>query len=119
MWQDKQARLIERLFDKRWDIDRQTLTKAVVTIDDVKEVISEFNASSIAPVLGPIGLDYAERFFKDYPRNRSFANARWPKCVFRSGYTAVVEDRAGACFRFVPVEEGQAEPFPEERSDKN
>lgn len=104
--------VIERIFNQLYDEESKTLTRDVVTFEDVLVAIREQNALKGKEVLSDRN---PANFFKDFPRRASSANKNFPKSVFERGYTAEQVVGDGRSFRFVPIAEGQTVPFPEDQ----
>jgi len=81
-----------------------------VSLSDVSEAIREVNRS--APENRPLSDRNPANFFKDFIRNRASANRNWPASVLERGHTARQTTGEGQCFEFVPLAQGQTEPFP-------
>ena len=101
--------IIERLFDERWNAASGTLGDALVTLADVSDAIAVYNSEH--PQQLPMSTRNPANFFKDFVRNKERANRNWPRNVLARGYTARQETGNNACFRFVPLDQGQTEPF--------
>jgi hypothetical protein len=101
------TRVIERIFFERYDPLRG-LADDVVTLDQIAAAIPAANVDGDKK----LSAGNVANFFKDFIRNLTSANENWPAAVFERGYTGRQETGENACFRFVPITEGQAEPFP-------
>jgi hypothetical protein len=101
--------VIELLFDERWDSQSKQLSRPVVTLADVQRAIHSYNAAHPAT---PLSARNPANFFKDFIRNKRNANTNWPARVWQSGFTAKQVTGENRCFEFVPLVEGQDEPFP-------
>jgi hypothetical protein len=110
----QKTRIIEKLFNDRWDPDSKSITNPVVSLTDVAEAIREHNLEN-PNIAGNPKTELSARnpanFLKDVIRNRKSANRNWPKSVFERGYTARQRKGNNACFEFVPILPGQTEPF--------
>lgn len=101
--------VIEILFNKYWDATSQTLSKSVMSLQDVSQAIlasNQQNGSSLS-VIQPAN------FMKDLLRG-SRASANWPASVAAKKYTGVQRTGGGECFEFIPYGPGQVEPFPDD-----
>lgn len=100
--------VIEALFGERFDQVNQVVKNPVISLEEVGEGIRAYNETN--------GTKHSTRnpanFFKDFIRVRKSGNLNWPKSVFKNGYTGRQVTEHGACFEFVPVVQGQDEPFP-------
>jgi len=101
--------VIERIFESLWDPTTRTLSRTVVTFDDVVSAINDVNAEG--RVRPPVSAANPANFFKDFTRRTQSANANWPAAILRAGYTAVQLTGDRRCFEFVPLPEGQAMAF--------
>jgi hypothetical protein len=101
--------IIKAIFDQRYTADTGHLENRLVTLTDVSAAIAAFNSSNPPQQMSTRN---PANFFKDFIRNRGSANRNWPESVFSAGYSARQVTSANACFEFVPVSEGQLEPFP-------
>jgi len=98
------------LFEQRWDEDRGALRRSEVSLSDVSRAIRAVNPS--LPQHRRLSDRNPANFFKDFIRNRASANSNWPASILERGYTARQTTGEGQCFEFVPLAEGQTEPFP-------
>lgn len=104
----KKTRVIEYLFDKYWDEKTGTLTKQVMSLNDVQEAIHACNAMD--------GSDLSTRnpanFLKDVVRGRN-ASSNWPQRIADLRFTGEQRTGEGDSFAFVPYLKDQTEPFPD------
>ncbi len=105
----KKTAIIEMLFNKRWDVNTSSLSEFVVTLEEVRQAIGEYNEQNPTTQLSAKN---PANFFKDFIRRRSSANENWPRRVMERGYTARQRTGSNACFEFVRLVPGQTEPFP-------
>jgi hypothetical protein len=106
---NQKSRVIELLFNERWDAAKLTVSDAVVTLVDVAKYIRETESEGWSRP--PLSDKNPANFFKDFVRNRRSANANWPVSVFERGYTGEQMTGGNACFRFIPLRAGQTEAF--------
>ncbi len=104
------TKLIEAIFDERYDDRTETLENDVVTFDDIKAAMKTTGSTLSDANLA--------NCFKDIVRSPN-RNSHFPGSVFERGYTG--EQYIGSiergCFRFVPVADGQTAPFAERAPD--
>lgn len=102
------TKVIQYLFEKFWDEQSLSLTKHVMTLDDVKDAIRACNALD--------NLNRSDRnpanFLKDIVRSKNAAK-NWPPSVAALGYTGEQRTGGGDSFAFVRLTEGQADIFPD------
>lgn len=91
----QKTKIIEDIFNSRWDAAAQTLHDTLVTMDDLE----------------PYWKGNRYGFFKDIVRKTKSANNIWPQSVLERGYTGRQEVGEGASFRFVPIPAGQTLAF--------
>ena len=107
MSSDKTA-IVDYLFNMYWDEASQSLTKNVMSLEDVGDAIRACNQVD--------GLNRSDRnpanFLKDIVRSRN-ASGIWPQNVANRGFTGKQRTGTGECFEFVRYELGQVEPFPD------
>lgn len=100
--------VIQYLFDQYWERQSNTLSKTIMTLDDVKDAIRACNAID--------GLTRSDRnpanFLKDVIRSRN-ASQIWPTAVADLRFTGEQRTGAGDSFEFVPYAADQVEPFPD------
>lgn len=101
--------VIDAIFSARWDSASQSIADSLVTLSDVSEGIRKYNAAH-PEQSKPISDRNPANFFKDIIRKR--ANHMWPARILALGYTGKQVTGRNACFRFVPLRDGQTEPFP-------
>ena len=101
--------VFEKLFNDRWDPNTGKLSKTVVLVSEILQVVQEWNEAHPDSEPKEIGNRYA--FFKDFARNKDSANRRWPASILARGYTARQLTGRGASFEFVPLSPGQTIPF--------
>src|SRR5438552_2594303 len=78
--------IIEFLFNERWGEQTSTLSRPVVTLEDIVQAIRQYNARNrVDPQMSDRN---PANFFKDYIRKRSSANVNWPPALLARGYTA-------------------------------
>lgn len=98
--------VIEHLFWKYWDEASQSLSKTVMSLDDVAVAIRECNDGK--------GTSLSDRnpanFMKDFMRGSS-ASRNWPEALASLRFTAVQRTGTGDVFEFIPYAAGQTEPF--------
>jgi hypothetical protein len=104
------TRIIEHLFNARWDPDTGILSRPLVTLLDVSEEIRADNAAH--PGEPPLSDRNPANFFKDFIRNKRSANQNWPPSVLERGFTGRQVTGKNACFEFVPRVEDQVDAFP-------
>lgn len=96
------TKVIENLFEERFDPKTGILRKDIVTLEDVSEAIRKW------------GTGLSDRnpanFMKDIVRNSNRNNV-FPKAVVEAGWTARQDPGSGRCFRFVPLPPGQSTAF--------
>jgi hypothetical protein len=106
--------IIERIFDARWDSLTTSLKNDLVTYDDLREAIREFDQD--APEgLNTLGSGNVYAFFKDIVRVTERANRMWPRSVLERGFTARQETGGGKAFRFIKFPAEQLTPFIEQK----
>ncbi|WP_228408730.1 hypothetical protein [Profundibacter amoris] len=100
--------VIGHLFDKFWDKNGNSLTKSLMSLDDVAQAIRECNKLH--------GTTLSDRnpanFMKDLLRGAN-ASKNWPQSVAKQRFTGVQRTSDGECFEFIPYKPGQTEPFPD------
>ena len=106
----KKLPIIAKLFFDNWDEQRQQLTKAIMTFDDVREAITSHNVGK--PANERLSLDNPANFMKDVVRGAT-ASLNWPPELHALGYTARQTPGDGNVFEFIPYARGQGEPFPD------
>ena len=99
--------VIERIFDRLWDAPSQSLTRTVVTMQDVVEAINWANANR--------GTNLSNRnpanFMKDVVRG--FGGSKmWPQRLRALRWTAEQRPGGSNVFEFIPYAQGQTDPFP-------
>lgn len=103
----KKTPYIEALFNDRWDsITGSFKGPSIVTLADVKHYLD-----SPPPGAQLLSSSNPANFFKDFTRRIESANLNWPQSVTARGFTANQVTTQGACFDFVPIPSGQAQPF--------
>jgi len=107
--QSKKTPIIEALFNLRWQGPGNPLADPLVTLVQVEEAIGEYNSDNPQRPLSRLN---PANFLKDFIRNKASANRNWPQSVLDRGYTARQATGEGLCFEFVPLQAGQALPFP-------
>lgn len=104
------TKIIEEIFQSRWDPEHHGLKDPVVSLLDVQRAIEQHNQTSSTP----LSTRNPANFFKDFIRSQHRANANWPASVLASGYTGRQLQSEGNCFEFVPVAPRQTVAFPVE-----
>lgn len=98
--------VIEHLFFKFWDPTSATLSKSIMSLEDVSQAIRDCNAKA--------GTTLSDRnpanFMKDFMRGNN-ASKNWPPSVAALRFTAVQRTGTGDVFEFIPYAPGQTEPF--------
>lgn len=98
--------VIEHLFRKYWDEASQSLSKSLMTLDDVATAIRECNET--------MGTSLSDRnpanFMKDFMRGNS-ASRNWPEALAALRFTAVQRTGTGDAFEFIRFAPDQTEPF--------
>lgn len=106
----KKVPIIEDLFFTRWDASTASLAgPPIVTLAELQRAIRQHNQQHPDAQLSEKN---PANFFKDFIRNRTSANANWPRSVWRHNYTARQITGEGNVFEFVQAATGQADPFP-------
>ena len=104
----QKTNVIKHLFDRYWDEAGGSLSKTLMSLDDVAQAIRECNDIH--------GLTLSDRnpanFLKDLLRG-SNASQNWPVSVATKGFTGIQRTGEGECFEFIPYLPGQTEPFPD------
>src|SRR5687768_8733416 len=98
------------IFERLWNRQSRRLTRTSVTLRDVQQAIRQYNREH--PKQKKVNDGNPANFFKDFARQRERANTWWPPAVFAMGYTARQKTGGGQSFEFVPIVQGQREPFP-------
>jgi hypothetical protein len=114
--QTGKTRIIEQIFDSRWNLGTQSVTRDLVTLKDVSVAIKRYNRK-VPKGFKPMSDKNPANFFKDFIRRTSAANRNWPKSLLARGYTARQETGAGNSFRFIRLPAGHVTAFVE--SDSN
>ncbi len=102
------TRVIEDIFNGRFDPNTRTLANSAVTLDEVASAISAYNKAEGTTH----STNNPANFFKDFIRNRNSANRNWPRAVLNAGFTARQVTQGNACFEFITLSKGQIEAFP-------
>ncbi|AQS48738.1 hypothetical protein BMG03_13750 [Thioclava nitratireducens] len=102
------TKVVEHLFDQNWDASSGTLTKSLMSLDDVGDAIRTTNVGR----KNKLKDNNPANFMKDLLRG-SKSNENWPASVTARKYTGIQRTGDGECFEFVPFEPGQTEPFPD------
>lgn len=104
----QKTKVIEYLFNEFWDEESGSLTKSLMSLDDVAKAIRECNET--------YGSTLSDRnpanFMKDLLRGAN-ASRNWPESVAACRYTGIQRTGDGECFEFIPYRDGQTEPFPD------
>ena len=104
----QKTKVIEYLFDRYWDEPKKTLTKTVMSLEDVAQAIRECNQ-----IYGSkLSTRNPANFLKDLLRGAN-ASRNWPQSVAAHRFTGVQRTGDGECFEFVPYRPEQTEPFPD------
>lgn len=98
--------IFESLFRARWD--GKTLTRSLVTLEEVVAAIKAHNAKAGAK---KISQKNPANFFKDFVRNVRAAERNWPASVLAAGYTGEQRTGKGNSFEFVRLPSGQITAF--------
>ena len=106
------TKVIQDLFNKRFNKKTATFTDPIVTLDDIVDEIRFFNAANPYFRKRPISTKNPANFFKDIIRKISTGNNVWPAAVLAQGYTAIPSIGDGGCFEFDPIDPGQVVAFP-------
>jgi hypothetical protein len=96
------TRVIESIFNERWDPKRKTLSEPLVTLNDLQQAYIKVTGGAHGN---------PARIWKDLRRKTTSANERWPRSVFDLGYAAKGVTGGGASFQFIKTRPGQTEPF--------
>ncbi len=97
------------LFGRRYDKAAGSLRSSIVTSSEIQEIINDLNQEGTAS----LSLGNPANFLKDYLRSPR-RNAQWPAEILAAGFTARQAYGEGRVFDFVPLPEGQIEPFPDD-----
>lgn len=103
------TQVIDWIFNAKYDVCLGTLSDPVVTMDDIADGIEKTGAK--------LSASNPANFWKDLTRSGAAGlNRNWPPSVFQHGYAGgdAIGHSERAVFMFVPVEEGQEEPFIDE-----
>jgi hypothetical protein len=100
--------IILHLFKKRWNRETRELRDPVVYSNEIRQEHADYRRRRNQDV----EVTNVPAFMKDLLRKRSRANTNWPREVFEAGYTARQVTGRGRVFEFIPVQQGQTEPFP-------
>jgi hypothetical protein len=104
--------VILEIFRERWDNNAAVLLDPVVTLDQVQKAVDAYNEGPPKKTgRDRLSTKNPANFLKDLVRSRN-ANAHWPQEVLDRGYTARQLTGGDLCFEFVPLANGQTEPFP-------
>ncbi len=114
--QTGKTRIIEQIFDSRWDSVTQSVTRDLVTLKDVSAAIKRYNRK-VPKGFTRMSDKNPANFFKDFIRRTSAANRNWPKSVLARGYTARQQTGAGNSFRFIRLPAGHVTAFVESESN--
>ena len=105
----QKTRVVEYLFVKYWNEASGSLTKTVMSLDDVANAIRECNKTDGRNLKA----NNPANFMKDLLRGPN-ASKNWPKSVAAKGFTAKQRTGEGNCFEFTLYGPDQTEPFPDE-----
>ena len=100
--------VIEHIFDGVWDDSSSTLTRSVITLEDVGAAIQYCNVHRGTS----LSTNNPANFFKDFIRG-SGSSRNWPARISSLEITARQVTGEGNVFEFVPFESGQTEAFPD------
>jgi hypothetical protein len=106
--------VVEYLFGKHWDASTGTLTKSLISLDEVADAIRQTNAGRPKKLKA----NNPANFMKDLLRG-AHASKNWPETVAVRRYMGVQRTGDGECFEFVPYASGQTEPFPDKFPVRN
>jgi len=106
---NRKAEIIQAIFEARWNSGTGKLSNSLVTLAELADAINTYNKRHPGR---PLSSKNPANFFKDFIRNKRRANKNWPSSIARSGFTARQVTGEGRCFEFIPLAEGQREPFP-------
>jgi hypothetical protein len=106
------TKVIEDLFNARFDPKTGKINNPIVTLDDIVNEIITFNAANPYFRKRPISVKNPANFFKDLIRKITPGNKAWPKSVFAQGFTALPSIGKGGCFEFDHIDPGQLVAFP-------
>lgn len=106
---NRKSAIIEDIFVRRWNPETRSISNSLVTLQELSVAIQSYN---IAHPQRPLSDRNPANFFKDFIRNKRRANNNWPGRVFEAGFTGRQITGEGRSFQFVPLAEGQTEPFP-------
>lgn len=104
----KKTRVIEYLFDRYWDESKGSLSKTLMSLEDVSEAIRECNEVYRLALSDR----NAANFMKDLLRGPN-ASKNWPESVASKRFTGIQRTGDGGCFEFIPYRPDQTEPFPD------
>lgn len=100
--------VIEFLFQNYWDDASTSLTKTLMSLEDVAQAIRDCNEIH--------GSTLSDRnpanFLKDFLRGGN-ASKNWPESVAKKRYTGIQRTGDGYSFEFIPYLPDQTEPFPD------
>lgn len=105
------TQVIDWIFNAKYDVKLGALSDPVVTMDDITKGITQSGAK--------LSTANPANFWKDLTRSGAEGlNRNWPRSVFSHGYAGsdAIGQSERAVFMFVPVKEGQEEPFVDEVS---
>ena len=105
----QKTRVIEYLFEKYWEEASGSLTKTIISLDDVARAIGQFSNSGGRSLKA----NNPANFMKDFLRGPN-ASKNWPESIAEKRFTAKQRTGEGNCFEFIPFSPGQIEPFPDE-----
>jgi len=100
--------VVEYLFDQHWDANTGTLTKTLMSLDEVADAIRKTNVGRPKQLKA----NNPANFMKDLLRGANASN-NWPASVAARKFMGVQRTGDGECFEFVPYAPGQTEPFPD------
>lgn len=102
------SRVIEYLFDQRFDPTLGDFSDPMITSDALKDAIVECNKQAAKK----LSTNNPANFLKDFLRSPR-RNELWPQKLKDARVSARQKYRKKRVFAFVPYEEDQSEPFPD------
>src|SRR5437773_708681 len=112
-WADEmpseKTKIIEQIFNAKWNQTTGEIQNSIVTLHDVQQAIERYRRANPRTQLSARN---PANFFKDLTRKRANANLNWPATVFARGYTARQITGGGKWFEFIRRTVSQTEPFP-------
>jgi len=99
MPKEQKGAVLEYLFDLRWDEGAKSLSDPLVTIKQVGDALEICNVK----YGNTLSTNNPANFLKDYSRNRSNAEKKFPARIKEAGFTVEQLTGKGRCFKFVPL----------------